>query len=134
MVDAKASLVRDRLGQRGHRMFIELFDGAAGSADQVVVMAWLAPDIGGNMAGPLEALRQACLDEHVHGAEDGRPPDVRMLPTNLLVQLLDGCLLPGSRQRLGDGQSLGREPLARTLQRRDCLSLRHTHMILAVRG
>jgi hypothetical protein len=46
MVDPKPALLRNRLGQRRDGVLIELFDVAAGCADQVVVMTRLTPDVG----------------------------------------------------------------------------------------
>ena len=65
MVDPKPTLARDRLRQWGDRLFAQVFDGPAGGADQVVMMPGLAPDVGGNVPGPLESLRQSGGDQPV---------------------------------------------------------------------
>jgi len=65
VVDPETSLARDRLGERRHRLFVEVFDRAAGRADQVMVMARLTPHVGGDVTRPLEPLRQPRRDQGV---------------------------------------------------------------------
>ena len=130
MVDPKASLARDRLGQRCDRLFVEVFDGAAGGANQMVVMAGLAPDVGGNVTRSLEPLRQPGGDERVERTKHRRPADVGMLLAHPLVQLLRGGFLPRLRQHRGNGQPLGRQPDAGLLEGGLGASLNHNQMIL----
>lgn len=88
MIHSKSPLARDRLHQRANRIFAKVFNGAAGGADQVVVMAGLAPDVGGDVPGTLEALRQPGGDEAVERAKHRRPANVGMALADSLVQLL----------------------------------------------
>jgi hypothetical protein len=46
VIDPKPPLARDRLGQWRDRRFVEVFDGPAGGANQVMMMARLTPHIG----------------------------------------------------------------------------------------
>lgn len=46
MVDPKATLASDGLGERRDGLLTEVFNGPAGGANQVMVMTGLAPDIG----------------------------------------------------------------------------------------
>jgi hypothetical protein len=65
MVDPKATLARDRLGEGCDGLLSQVFDGPAGSANEVVVMAWLAPDVRRDVTGSLEPLRQPGADQPV---------------------------------------------------------------------
>src|SRR6202011_4507682 len=46
VVDAKAALASNRFGERRDGLLTEVLDRPAGGADQMVVMARLAPDVG----------------------------------------------------------------------------------------
>jgi hypothetical protein len=76
VVDPEAALTRDRLGQRCHCLFVEVFDGPAGGANQVMVMAGLTPDVGGDVTGSLEPLRQPGGDQGVERPKHRRPAEV----------------------------------------------------------
>lgn len=130
MVDPKATLARDRLGQWRDRFLVEVFDGAAGGANQVMVMTRLTPHVGRDVPRSLESLRQAGGDQRVERAKHGGPADVGMLLAHPLVQLLRRGLLPRLRQHRGDGEPLGRQPDAGLLQRGLGACLNHTQMIL----
>ena len=130
MVDPKASLARDRLGQRCDRLFVEVFDGAAGGANQMVVMARLTPDVGGDVTRALEPLRQPGGDEGVERPKHRRSANVRMLLADALVQFLRRGFFPRLRQHGGDGKPLGRQPDAGLLQRGLGACLNHNQMIL----
>lgn len=65
MIDPKAALAGDRLGERRHGTLIQLLDVAAGGADQVVMMPWLAPDVRRDVPGPFEPLGEAGCDQAV---------------------------------------------------------------------
>jgi hypothetical protein len=54
MVDPKAPLPGDRLRQWRDGLFVEVFDGPAGRADEVVVMSRLAPHIRRDVTRALE--------------------------------------------------------------------------------
>jgi len=96
----------------------------------MVVMAGLAPDVGGNVTRSLEALRQPGGDERVERTKHRRPADVGMLLAHPLVQLLRGGFLPRLRQHRGNGQPLGRQPDAGLLEGGLGASLNHNQMIL----
>lgn len=130
MVDPKASLARDRLGQRCDRRFVEVFDRAAGGANQVVVMARLTPHVGGDVTRALEPLRQPGGDQCVERSKHRRPADVRMPLAHALVEFLRGGFFPRLRQNRRDGKPLGRQPDAGLLQRGLGASLNHNQMIL----
>src|SRR5436853_286519 len=102
VVDPKAARPDDRLSQGSDRLLVELFHVPARSADQVVVMAGLAPDVGRDVAGPLEPLSQAGVDQHVQGSEDGGAADVGVLAPDPVVELLRAGLLGAAGQDLGD--------------------------------
>jgi len=106
VVDPKAALASDGLGERGDGLLAQVFDGPAGGADQVVMMPGLTPDIGGNVPGPLQPLGQAGADQGVERAKHGRAPDVGMLLAHALVQFLRRGLFFGLRQYRGDRQPL----------------------------
>ena len=106
MIDPKAPLARNCLGERGDGLFAEVFDRPAGGADQVVVMTGLAPDVGGDVAGPFQPLRQPGGDQGIEGPKHGRPTDVGVPLADPLVQLLGRGLFAGLRQHLGDRQPL----------------------------
>jgi len=128
MVDPKAALARDGFGERGDRLLPQVFDRPAGGADQVVMMSWLAPDVGGHVPGPLQALREAGRNQRIERAKDGCAPDVGMLLDNPLVEFLGGGLFPGLRQHRGDREPLRGDPDSRLLKCRLCLN--HNQMIL----
>ncbi len=65
MIDAKATLARDRLRERRDRFLAKVFYGPAGGADQVVMMAGLTPDVGGDVTRSLEPLRQSGADQPI---------------------------------------------------------------------
>jgi len=130
VVDPKAALPRNRLRQRRNGAFVEIFDGAAGGADQVVMMSRLAPDISRYMTGTLQSLREAGAHQSVQGAEHGRPPDVGVLPADPLVELLRGGLFAGLGQHAGDGEPLRRQPDAGLLESGLGGCLNHSQMIL----
>jgi hypothetical protein len=88
VVDPKPTLASNRFGERGDGVLAQVFDRPAGGADQVVVMARLAPDVGGNVARPLESLRQPSRDQGVERPKHGSPADVGMLLADPLVQFL----------------------------------------------
>jgi hypothetical protein len=115
VVDPKAALARDRLGEWRNRLFVEVFDRPARGANQVMMMAGLAPDIGGDVTGSLEPLGQPGAYQGVERAKHRRAADVGMLPAHPLVQLLSGGFFPGLRQHRGDGESLGCQPDASLL-------------------
>jgi hypothetical protein len=106
VVDSKAALARNRFGEWGDGFFPEVFNRAAGGADQVVMMSRLTPDIGGDVPRPLQPLGQPGTHQRIERAKDGRPPDVGMLLADPLVQFLRRCLFPRLRQHRGN-----REPL-----------------------
>jgi hypothetical protein len=110
VVDPEPPLARDRLGEWRDRLFVEVFDRAAGRADQVMVMARLTPHVSGDVTGSLEPLRQACRDQGVERPKDRRPADVGMLLAHALVEFLRGGFFPRLRQHRGDGQPLRRQP------------------------
>src|SRR5207237_7601226 len=110
VVDPEAALPRNCLGQRRNRAFVEIFDGPAGGADQVVMMSRLAPDIGRHMTGTLQSLRQPGAHQPVQGPKPGRPPDVRVPLPDALVELLRGGLLAGLREHAGDGEPRRAQP------------------------
>jgi hypothetical protein len=130
VVDPKASLARDRLGQRCDRLFVEVFDRAAGGANQVVVMARLTPYVGGDVTRALEPLCQPGGDERVERTKHRRPADVRMPLAHALVEFLRGGFFPRLRQNRGDGKPLGRQPDAGLQQRGLGACLNHNQMIL----
>ena len=129
MVDPEAALASDGFGERGDRLLPQVFDRPAASADQVVMMPGLAPDIGGDVSRPLQALGQTGAHQRVQRAKDGRAADVGMLLANSLVEFLRRGLLSGLRQHRGDRESLRGDPDPGLLQRRLCLN--HNQMILA---
>jgi hypothetical protein len=132
VVDAEAMLARNALDQWRDRLLTKVLNRPAGGADQVVMMARLAPDVRRHMPGPLQPLRQARADEPVEGAKYRGPPDIGMLLTDPVVQLLGRGLLAGLRQHRGDRQALGRQADTGLLKR--CLSrcLNHSQMILSL--
>ena len=85
MVDPKAPLARDRLRKGRDRLFVQVLNGPAGGADQVMVMTRLAPHVGGDVTRPLEALRQSGGDQRVERSKHRRPSDVGVLLANALV-------------------------------------------------
>src|SRR5438874_12448288 len=95
-----------------------------------MMMSGLAPDVGGDVTGTLQPLRQAGGDQPVQGPEHGRSPDVSVLLSNPLVELLSGGLLAGLGEDAGDGEPLGRQPDAGLLKGRLGRCLNHTQMIL----
>lgn len=129
MVDAKTALAGDGLRQRRDGLFVQVLHRPAGSANQVMVMARFTPDVGGNVARSLEALRQAGRDQGVERAEHGRPADVRMLLAHALVELLGRGLLSGLGQHRGNGEPLRRQADAGLLQGGLRFSLNHSQMI-----
>jgi hypothetical protein len=65
VVDSKAALASDGFGERGDGLLAQVFDRPAGGADQVMVVAWLAPDIGRHVPGPLKALGEPGANQRV---------------------------------------------------------------------
>src|SRR6266550_6033211 len=96
----------------------------------MMVMTGRAPDVGGNVPGSLEPLRQAGTDQPVERAKDGSPADVGMLPADPVVELLGRGLFPGLLEYAGNGDPLGRQPNARLYQGVLGGSLNHSQMIL----
>ena len=131
MVDPKATLARNRFGEWGDRFLPQILDRAAGGADQVVMMSWLAPDIGGDVPRPLQPLGQPCGHQRIERAKDRGAPDVGMLPAHPFVQFLRRCLFPGLRQHAGDREALRGEPDTGLLQGGLSRCLNHNQMILA---
>ena len=133
MVDSKSALASDGLGEWGHGLFPEVFDGPAGGADQVVMMSRLTPDVGGDVPRPLQPLGEAGADQRVERAKDGGAPDVGMLLAHPLVQFLRRGLFSGLRQHRRNREPLRGEPDAGLLERSLRCSLNHTQMILPYR-
>jgi hypothetical protein len=106
VVDSKAALARNGFGEWGDGFLPQVFDCAAGGADQMVMMSRLAPDIGGDVSRSLQPLGQPGAYQRIERAKDGGAPDVSMLLADPLVQFLRRCLFPGLRQHGGN-----REPL-----------------------
>lgn len=132
MIDPEAVLPGDRLRKWRNRVLVEVFNRPTGSADQVVMVPGLAPDICGDVPRPLQALRKSGTDQHVQGPEDGRAPDVGMLLAYPFVELESRGLLTGLSQYRGDRNPLRCHPDARLLE--SLGSLNHTQMILLTPG
>ncbi len=107
MVDPKATLTGDAVGERRDRLLPQVFDRPAGGADQVVVMSRLAPDIGRDMPRPLQPLGKPGADQRIERAKDGRTPNVGMLLAHPFVQFLRRGFFPGLRQHRGNREPLG---------------------------
>ena len=133
MVDPKAPLARDRLRQGRDRRFVQVLNGPAGGADQVMVMTGLTPDVGGGVTRPLEALRQSGGDQRVERSKHRGPPDVGVLLANAFVEFLRRGFLSRLRQHRGDGEPLRRQSDARLLQGGLGRCLNHNQMILLIR-
>ena len=131
MVDPETALPGDGLGQRRDGAFVEIFDGPAGGADQVMVMARLTPHVGGDMTRALEALRQSGADQRVERSKHRGPSDVGVLSADALVEFLRRRFFARLRQHRGDGKPLGRQPDAGLLEGGLGCCLNHTQMILA---
>jgi hypothetical protein len=129
VVNPKAALARDRLRQWRDRRLIQVFDRAAGGADQVVMMPGLTPDVSRDVTRSLESLRQAGGDQRIERTKHGGPADVGVFLAHPLIQFLRRGLFPGLRQHDGDGEPLRRQPDAGLLQRGLRLCLNHSQMI-----
>ena len=129
MVNPKAALARDRLGEWRDGRLVQVFDRAAGGANQVVMMPGLAPHVGRDMTRPLEPLRQAGGDQGVERSKDRSPADVCVLFTDPLVEFLGRGFFARLRQHRRDGETLGCQPDAGLLQRGLRLCLNHSQMI-----
>ena len=132
MIDPKPPLARDRLGERRDRGFVEVFNRAAGSANQVMVMAGLTPHVRGDVTRSLEPLREAGGDQGVERSKHRGPADVGMLLAHPLVQFLRRGFLPRLGQHRRDGEPLGRQPDAGLLERGLGACLNHNQMILSI--
>src|SRR4029077_7556992 len=130
VVDSKAALASDGLGERGDGLFPEVFDGPAGGTDQVVMMPRLTPDIGRDVPGPLQPLGGAAADQRVERAEDGGAPNVGMLLAHPLVEFLRRGLFSGLPQHRGNREPLRGQPDTRLLKGRLRFCLNHNQMIL----
>jgi len=134
VVDSKAPLARDRLRQRRDCLFIQVLDGPAGGTDQVMVMTGLTPDIGGDVAWALEALRQSGANERLERSKHCGPADIGVLLADALVEFLRRRFLSRLRQHRGDGEPLRRQANARLLQGGLGGCLNHAQMILLSGG
>ncbi len=131
VVDPESALAGNAPCQGSYGAFVKVLHGPAAAADQVVVVARLAPDIGGDVAWPLQALREPGFDEHVQGSKDGSPADIRMPAAEAIIKFLDAGLLLRPCQDMSDRQALGGEPLAGSPQRARNHCLSHIQMIQA---
>jgi hypothetical protein len=131
VVDSKATLARNGFGEWGDRFLPQVLDRAAGGADQVVMMARLAPDVRGDVPRTLQPLGQPGAHQRIERAKDGRAPDVGMPLAHPFVQFLRRCLFPRLRQHGGNREPLRGEPHAGLLQGGLSRCLNHNQMILA---
>jgi hypothetical protein len=130
VVDPKAALAGDRLGERGDGLLAQVFDGPAGGADQVMMMPGLTPDVSRNVPRPLQSLGQPSSDQRIERPKHGRAPNVGMLLADPLIQFLGRGLFSGLRQHRGNREPLRGQPDARLLQGRLSRCLNHNQMIL----
>ena len=95
MVDAKAALVRNRRGERRDGVLAQVLDVTAGGADQVMVVARLAPHVGRDVARALEPLGEPGGNQSIERTEDRGAPNIRMATPNPVVDLLRRGLFSG---------------------------------------
>jgi len=131
VLDSKATLARNGFGEWGDRLLPQVLDRAAGGADQVVMMSWLAPDIRGYVPRPLQPLGQPGTHQRIERAKHGRAADVGMPLADPFVQFLRRCLFPRLGQHGGNREPLRGEPHTGLLQGGLSRCLNHNQMILA---
>lgn len=113
MFDLEAAVGSQAVRDRPHVRLVDLLDTTAAGAGQMMVVFWLAGDVGVHVALELETSRDPGLDERLEGAEYRCATDRRFLPPQMPVQLIRGELAARTRKFLGDEQPLTGDALPR---------------------
>lgn len=101
VVDLKAHVARQALGDRPDVGLVDLLDATAARAGEVVVVLRKTGHVGVHVSILLETPGDAGLDEGLQRAEDGRSSDARLLLPEAAVELVGAQLTPIGSEGVG---------------------------------
>jgi hypothetical protein len=90
LFDLEAGAARRLARYRLNPAVVHISSGAAAEADKMVVMSWLARDVGVRSIWEVNPLHQPLFAEELQESKDGRTPDPHPSPTGILHEVSGG--------------------------------------------